>query len=111
MAYVRAGGRLGIVSDLYDRHGIEVPFFGHPAKSTAIAAMIARRVGARIWIGRAIRRGSQSRFVIEVQELKVPRTDNRSEDIRVVTAAIQKQFEKWIREYPEQWMWSNRKWS
>jgi len=48
MDYVRQGGRLGFISDLYDANGIEVPFFGHPAKSMPIAAMIARRVGARL---------------------------------------------------------------
>ena len=50
--YVRQGGRLGLVCDLYDRTGLEVPFFGKPARSVAIAGMIARRVGARIWLSR-----------------------------------------------------------
>jgi len=27
-----------------------------------------------------------------------------------MTAAIQKEFETWIRERPEQWMWSNKRW-
>ena len=37
MDYVRQGGRLGFISDLYDAQGIAVPFFGHPAKSMPIA--------------------------------------------------------------------------
>ena len=32
--FVRNGGRLGIVCDLYDRRGIAVPFFGKDAKTT-----------------------------------------------------------------------------
>lgn len=111
MDYVRRGGRLGFISDLYDRNGIEVPFFGHPAKSMPIAAMIARRVGARIWIGRCVRIGNRSCFDVNVNELRVPRTSNQAEDIRAITAAIQRQFEIWIRETPEQFMWSNRRWS
>ena len=109
--YVRKGGRLGIVSDLYDKNGLPVPFFGKLAKSTPVPAMIARRAGSRIWIARCLREGRSSRFVLEVKELKVPRTSNMAEDIRTITAAIQAQFEAWIRECPEQWMWSNRKWS
>jgi KDO2-lipid IV(A) lauroyltransferase len=109
--YVRKGGRLGMVCDLYDRTGIPVPFFGKPAPSVAIAGMIARRVGARIWLSRCLRQGKSSRFSIELKELKVPRTANPGDDVKWVTAAMQRQFEAWIREAPEQWMWSNRRWS
>jgi KDO2-lipid IV(A) lauroyltransferase len=66
-----------------------------------IAAMIARRVGARIWIGRCIRIGNRACFDINVNELRIPRTNNQAEDIRAITAAIQRQFEIWIRENPE----------
>jgi KDO2-lipid IV(A) lauroyltransferase len=111
MDYVRQGGRLGFISDLYDAQGIEVPFFGYPAKSMPIAAMIARRVGARIWIGRCIRIGNRACFDVNVNELRIPRTSNQAADIHAITAAIQRHFETWIRETPEQFMWSNRRWS
>lgn len=111
MDFVRQGGRLGIVCDLYDRTGMPVPFFGKPAKSVVIPAMIARRVGARIWLARCRRVGHQSRFSIDIKELKVPRTANQGEDVRWITTEMQRQFERWIREAPEQWMWSNRRWN
>ena len=111
MDFVRRGGRLGLVCDLYDRTGIPVPFFGKDARTQAIAAMIARRVGARIWMSRCKRIGTESRFEIELKELRVPRTANQAEDIRWTMTHMQKQFEAWIREAPEQWMWSNRRWS
>lgn len=111
MDFVRRGGRLGLVCDLYDRNGIPVPFFGKDARTQAIAAMIARRVGARIWLSRCKRIGTESRFEIELKELRVPRTANQAEDIRWIMTHMQKQFEAWIREAPEQWMWSNRRWS
>jgi Kdo2-lipid IVA lauroyltransferase/acyltransferase len=109
--FVRRGGRLGLVCDLYDRTGIDVPFFGKDAKTQAIAAMIARRVGARIWMSRCRRIGTSSRFEIDIKELRVPRTANHSEDVRWIMVHMQQQFEAWIREAPEQWMWSNRRWS
>ena len=111
MDYVRNGGRLGIVCDLYDKSGLPVPFFGQPARSVTIPAMIARRIGARIWLARCLRVGAASRFRIEIKELKVPRTANAGEDVKWITAAMQREFEVWIREAPEQWMWSNRRWS
>ena len=111
MDFVRQGGRLGLVCDLHDRTGIPVPFFGRPAKSVTIPAMIARRVGARIWLSRCLRVGKESRFHIELKELKVPRTANQADDVKWITAQMQKQFEAWIREAPEQWSWNNRRWS
>jgi KDO2-lipid IV(A) lauroyltransferase len=111
MDFVRRGGRLGLVCDLYDRTGMPIPFFGKEAKTQAIAAMIARRVGARIWLSRVKRLGKQSRFEIELKELRVPRTANQAEDIRWTMTRMQEEFEAWIREAPEQWMWSNRRWS
>lgn len=111
MDYVRQGGRLGLICDLYDRSGIPVPFFGKDAKTVTIAAMIARRTGARIWLSRCIRINKESRFEIEMKELRMPRTANQAEDVKWATAEMTRQFEEWVRELPEQWMWSNRRWS
>jgi excisionase family DNA binding protein len=58
-----------------------------------------------------IRIGNRACFDINVNELRIPRTNNQAEDIRSITAAIQRQFEGWIRENPDQFMWSNRRWS
>ncbi len=111
MDYVRRGGRLGIVADLWDKTGMPLPFFGHDAATVTIPAMIARRTGARIWMSRCIRIGNDSHFEIELKELRVPRTKNLAEDVKTTTAAMNLQFEAWVRELPEQWMWSNRRWS
>ena len=89
MDFVRRGGRLGLVCDLYDKHGMPVPFFGKLAPSVVIPAMIARRVGARIWMARCLRIGNQSRFTIELKELKVPRTANQADDVKWITTAMQ----------------------
>ena len=109
--FVRRGGRLGLVCDLYDRTGLPVPFFGEDARTQAIGAMIARRVGSRIWMSRCKRVGTSSNFEIELMELRVPRTKNIGEDVRWIMVEMQKQFEAWVRDAPEQWMWSNRRWS
>ncbi len=109
--FVRNGGRLYLLCDLYARKGIPIPFFGHPARSTPVPAMLARRLGARIWILRCRRVGTESKFEVEIKELQVFRTSHPSDDIRQTTMAMQTQFEFWINQHPEQWMWSNRRWS
>jgi Kdo2-lipid IVA lauroyltransferase/acyltransferase len=110
-SYVRQGGRLGFLADLYDRKGEEVPFFGKPAPSTTIPVMLARRLGTRLWIGRCIRVGKESRFRVRMREVKVPWTNDPNADAKAALTEMQAQFEAWIRETPEQWMWSNRRWS
>lgn len=111
MDHVRRGRKLGLICDLYDRNGLPVPFFGRDARTVTIAPMIARRVGARIWMARCLRVGNESRFTIEMKELRIPRTANAGDDIKWATAEMTRQFEVWVREAPEQWMWSNRRWS
>ncbi len=110
IGHVRRGGRLAFVCDEVDRRGLPVPFFNHQARFTPVPAMIARHVGARLWMVRCLRDGKDSRFRVDVKELEVQRTDDREEDVRQTTAAIFRQFEAWIREAPEQWLWWNTRW-
>jgi KDO2-lipid IV(A) lauroyltransferase len=110
-SYVREGGRLGFLADRYEAKGVKVPFFGQPAGSNVVPVMLARRAGARLWAGRCIRVGDDSRFRITMREIKVPWTDDSAADIKAALTDLQAQFEDWIRDHPEQWMWSNRRWS
>ena len=109
-SYLRAGGTLGLLADVAEWRGVQVPFFGHMTWMTVAPAWLARRAGTSLWVGRVVRIGKQSRFKVAFHELKVPRTDQPGEDIRELTAAMHRQFEIWIREHPEQWMWSNKRW-
>jgi KDO2-lipid IV(A) lauroyltransferase len=61
-------------------------------------------------MGRCLRIGTESRFRIDIAELNVPRTGDKAADVRELTAAIFAQFECWIREHPDQWMWWNTRW-
>ncbi len=106
VSYVRKSGPIGFLADHHDHKGILVPFFGHAVRSTRVPAMLARHFGARLLILRTVRLGPQSRFLLEVKELEVAQTADRAADIRSATAAMQRQFEVWIREFPEQWTWT-----
>ena len=50
------------------------------------------------------------RFAIRVNRIPIPETDDREADAVAGTAAMHKQFEAFIRQAPEQWMWAHRKW-
>jgi KDO2-lipid IV(A) lauroyltransferase len=108
--HVRQSGAIGFVSDHYERRGVVVPFMGRFTRVTPVPAMIARHIGARVWMGRCLRIGTESRFRIDLTEIPLPDTPSRTADTKALTAAMFSVFEAWIRENPEQWMWWNTRW-
>jgi KDO2-lipid IV(A) lauroyltransferase len=108
--HARKGGCIGFVCDHFDRRGTPIRFMGRFARFTTAPAMIARHLGARLWVGRCLRIGTTSRFRMEIKELDLPRTADKAGDARHLTTAVFAAFEAWIRENPEQWMWWNTRW-
>ena len=49
-------------------------------------------------------------FVMRLEQVEVPHSDDRHADVLATTAAVQAQFERFIRDTPEQWMWGHRRW-
>ncbi|HZZ62933.1 MAG TPA: lauroyl acyltransferase [Roseiarcus sp.] len=103
------GGYPAFLADLRDDRGTKVPFFGHLARSNTFPALLARTTGLKLYAGAAFRE-TNVRFVVRAKQVPIPHTDDRVADAIAATAALQKQFEAFIREAPEQWMWAHRKW-
>jgi KDO2-lipid IV(A) lauroyltransferase len=106
----RAGGSLGVMADLRDSSDYMVTFFGRPAPSTPLPAMLARQFGRPIFAVGLVRTGP-ARFRMVAAEITVPRTDDRAVDIQAATQAIQAMFESWVRLWPGQWMWAHRRYN
>jgi Kdo2-lipid IVA lauroyltransferase/acyltransferase len=105
----KQGGYPAFLADLRDDNGAAVPFFGAPAHSTVFPALLARTTGLPLYAGAAFRRPNVN-FTIRGARIPIPETNNREADAIAGTAALQKQFEAFIREAPEQWMWGHRRW-
>ncbi len=103
------GGYPAFLADLRDDRGAAVPFFGAPALSNVFPALLARTTGLPLYAGAAFRKPNV-RFSIRIEPVPVPKTNDREADAVVATAALQAQFEAFIREAPEQWMWAHRRW-
>ncbi len=97
------------LADLRDDRGPRIPFFGHLARSNVFPALLARTTGVPLYAGVAFRRPNV-RFTIRIEPIRVPQSDNKDADALVATEALQRQFEAFIREAPNQWMWAHRKW-
>jgi Kdo2-lipid IVA lauroyltransferase/acyltransferase len=103
------GGVIAIMGDLRDFRGEIVPFFGKDAPSNTFPAVLARQRKLPLFVAK-IMRLSGARFKLCIEKINICETDNKLADIRQATCAIQAQFEIWIRETPEQWMWGHRRW-
>jgi Kdo2-lipid IVA lauroyltransferase/acyltransferase len=106
---IKDGASPCFLADLRDDNGPFVPFFGQPARSTVFPALLARTTGVPLYAGAAFRRPG-SRFSIRIMLISVPQTNNSAADALAATKTLQRQFEAFIREAPEQWMWAHRKW-
>ena len=109
MKTAKSGGYPAFLADLRDDNGAAVPFFGHPALATVFPALLARKTGLPLYAGAAFRE-PKVRFVIRGARVEVPHTDDHAADAIAGTAALHAQFEAFIRQAPEQWMWAHRKW-
>src|SRR5579871_5187108 len=105
----KEGGYPAFLADLRDDRGVLVPFFGHPARANVFPALLARVTGLPLYAGAAFRH-PDVHFTIRIERVPVPQTNDRDADALKATAALQSQFESYIREAPEQWMWAHRKW-
>ena len=109
MKIAKDGGSLGFMADLREGKGVAVPFFGRPASSNIAPALIARQFGHKLFAARVLRKPGV-RFSIRVEPIEVPVTADRDADVVLATARLQAQFEQYVREAPEQWMWAHRRW-
>ena len=105
----REAGYPAFLADLRDDRGAEVPFFGRPALSNFFPALLARSTGLPLYAC-AVYRRPNVRFSIRIEPVHIPQTNDRQADAVAATAALQAQFEAFIREAPEQWMWGHRRW-
>jgi KDO2-lipid IV(A) lauroyltransferase len=106
--WVRGGETVCMMGDLRQSGGIKVPFFGYQAPSTPFPAMIAEKLDVPL-IAACCRRTTGCHFTI--QAVEIPRGVGDSVEARIAdgTTRIHRQFEEWIRETPDQWMWGHRR--
>jgi Kdo2-lipid IVA lauroyltransferase/acyltransferase len=110
---LQAGETLGILIDLntHEREGVFVDFFGVPASTTFILAKLAARTGAHVLPIFAPWNEKRRRFLLKIDEpLAVPRTGDEEQDVREMTQSFTNVIEKYVRQYPDQWLWIHRRW-
>ena len=108
------GKALGILADLNAQHrdGVFVDFFGVPASTTASIAKLALKTDAIILPAFAVWEESKGRYVVYLEPaIEFEKTGDTEKDILQITQKITEIVERFVREYPEQWLWIHKRWN
>lgn len=107
---LQQGMSFGMLVDEYASRGIDVTFFGRPWKANPTLARLARRLDCAVHGSRAVRLPG-GRFRIEITDaVPLPRDEKQKIDVLGTVQVIISMIESWIREHPEQWLWTHRRW-
>jgi KDO2-lipid IV(A) lauroyltransferase len=101
---------LGVLVDqnLYTG-GVFVDFFGRPAATTTLPALLHNRTGAPVLVVYCLREGDKFRLVYG-PELDLPPIEDAEKRALAHTQIVAKEMERVIRAHPENWFWIHNRW-
>jgi KDO2-lipid IV(A) lauroyltransferase len=108
------GELLGILADLnvQEKEGVFVDFFGVPASTTTSIAKLAIKTNAVVLPAFAVWEEEKQKYVVYLEPpVEYVPDDNSLENIRDLTQKITATVEKYVRLYPEQWLWIHKRWN
>lgn len=108
------GELLGMMADLnvQEKEGVFVDFFGVPASTTTSIAKLALNTDAVLMPAFAVWEESKRKYVVHLETpIEYEKTENAEADIKNLTQDITNIVEKYVRRYPEQWMWIHKRWN
>jgi KDO2-lipid IV(A) lauroyltransferase len=89
--------------------GLQVPFFGRPAHTTGMPALLALRMECPIVPLRSWR--ENGRITVEfLPPLEIEPGPATPERVEAVTRQLNDMLERWIKERPSQWLWIHNRW-
>jgi KDO2-lipid IV(A) lauroyltransferase len=110
MRWLKQGKVLGLLLDQrITDGGAVVPFFGRPAHTTTMAALLALRMETPV-VPISCRR-EDGRLEVRIDPpLDFSQYQAKEEDILKATAEMTEVMEKWIQERPPLWLWIHDRW-
>jgi KDO2-lipid IV(A) lauroyltransferase len=101
----------GLVADQHaSSGGVAVQFFGRPAATPRGPALFAIRANCPLLPMMLHRERYDRHTVIKGIPIYPPNTGDEEADIAAMTIEYTKFFESVIRKYPDQWLWTHRRW-
>jgi KDO2-lipid IV(A) lauroyltransferase len=107
MRWVKGGNVLGLLIDQrITAGGTAVTFFGRPAFTTTMPALLAFRTGAAVHGLRSWRESGR----LKISITPAMDMDAFNGDAAAATAAMTAELERWIRAAPAYWLWMHDRW-
>jgi KDO2-lipid IV(A) lauroyltransferase len=108
---LRRGTSVGILADQSSR-GIPAPFFGRPAHTTVIPAILAHKYNRPIVVVACVREGDDNlKFRGLISDPIWPNLlDPEGAEIERLTGEMNRWMETFIRIQPDQWLWMHDRW-
>lgn len=108
------GELLGMMADLnvQAKEGVFVDFFGVPASTTTSIAKLALHTNAVVMPAFAVWDETKRKYVVHLESpVEYEKTANAEDDIKNLTQNITNVVERYVRQYPEQWLWIHKRWN
>lgn len=111
LKHLKKHSTVGMILDQYAGPpvGVRVPFFGVPVGTHTAIAMLAKRTGAAV-VPVVNYRGKDGKHYVQIYPALdwVP-DPNPQKEIAVNTALYASILERHVRQFPEQWLWTHRR--
>ena len=109
--HLKSGKSVAIVNDQKYNQGPALEFMGHKARCSTAAADMALKYDYPLIPGRIIReKGAHFRFAFDAP-LSKKKSNGKFKSSEEITSNLNKVLESWIKDTPEQWLWTHRRWS
>ncbi|MCR9121803.1 MAG: lipid A biosynthesis lauroyl acyltransferase [Phyllobacteriaceae bacterium] len=104
------GRSVGVLVDQKFHRGRLGTFFGRPVRTNPLLPKLVRQFDCAVHPARCVRLPG-NRFRLELEDaIALPRDDDGKIDVEASTQMLNDVVERWVREYPDQWMWMHRRW-
>lgn len=109
---LKNGEMLGILADqdVDSANGVFVNFFGKPAYTPTAPVKFAMASGVELVPAFMIRKSDDSYKLVVEKPITLSREGDKTKSIQKYTQLWTDILEKYVRQYPDQWVWIHRRW-
>jgi KDO2-lipid IV(A) lauroyltransferase len=112
LAHLKKNRIVGIVIDQNTAaaEGLLADFFGQPARTTPVAALLARHRDIPVVPGFSRRLADGRHLLALFPAIPLKKTNNPEADVARHLQRQNRAVEAWVRACPQQWLWLHRRW-